>query len=72
MTDRPVGPPRTFVRIIPLAVAVLLVQGCSTDMGPPPDETVKNHPIASPKPSSAAIQRDRAGAPKFKSIKDRS
>jgi hypothetical protein len=65
-----VGPPRTVAGTVILAVAALLVQGCSSDMGPPPDQTAKNNPVA---PPSGEVRAKGAGAPvKVKSIKDRS
>lgn len=70
MIRRLVDPYRRIITILPLAVAVLLAQGCSPDVGPPPDETAKNHPVSLPMPPGAAKRRG-GEAPKLKSIKDR-
>ena len=35
-----------FRKFATLAVAAVLVQGCGSDVGPPPDQTAKNSPPA--------------------------
>jgi len=67
----PVGPSRTVAGFVLLAIAALLVQGCAPDMGPPPDQTAKNNPVA---PASTPEVRGKGPgtALKVKSIKDRS
>jgi hypothetical protein len=64
-------PSRNVVASVLLAVAFLVVPGCGPDMGPPPDQSIKNNPVA---PASTPEVRGKgAGAPlKVKSIKDRS
>jgi len=67
----PGRPSRNTVASALLTVAFVAVQGCGPDMGPPPDQNIKNNPVA---PASTPEVRGKgAGAPlKVKSIKDRS
>ena len=58
-------------KIMLVAAATLVLQGCGTDTGPPPDQTAKNNPPA-PEKQPVVKAKGGGGVMKVKSIKDRS
>jgi hypothetical protein len=57
-------------KVVLVAAAAIILQGCGSDMGPPPDQTAKNNPPVPEK--QPTVKAPGGGTLKFKNFKDRS